>query len=601
MASPNSPHPGYLQDLFEYESFLTVLRYYIDLNCFIIPSDPGDGATGWLAVHYQRRSESLFDFEKKYKFKFNWAKLTDPDYEAGVPKGKPLLLESLGFYDIFTPIRREGKRLGTVFSGAFADREPTYDHLRESWKKLTGKNASSANAEFREFVRVILETPVLEGPVLSAYGEALELFAAMMAGNQPTDSSRRIRQLMTDVFSKHFSHSYWMDWALGLPTSQAAPLWSAKVQEMDWVQSEIGIQRVPTTVITAVPAGPGGQKQDAVEDMIRIYRFQRRAFQFARQLPQAVGGRLEDYGVVFVTSADPALPRLAQRRQILETAEKIRRFASEILQGPARVGVGETVRPGEPLSESFRQAVLALHLQREAEGGLVFFQPGRTAKSEDPARLMRHFLTLKKRFEDASFSNMEEALSGFLKEVLSQSFHNPDEIRWHLYYAIVQAGEAAKGAASRGGDGALKLTAFLASELEKSATTQEMILSFKDAINRLADFVQNAGKGAEFDSMVKVRAYLEHHYQKPVKILKLAKLAGVSPATFSRRFKKANGVGLESYLQELRLSEARRLLRAGSLPVSRIAASCGFKSESYFVRLFRKKMQVSPGEYRKRG
>lgn len=599
MASPDSAHPGYLQDLFEYESFLTILRYYVDLNCFIIPSDPGDGATGWLAVHYQRRSESLFDFEKKYRFKFSWAKLTDPDYEAGFPKGKPLLLESLGFYDIFTPIRREGKRLGTVFSGAFADREPTYDHLRESWKRLTGKNATPANAEFREFARVLLETPVLEGPVLSAYAEALELFASMMAGNHSPQSSRHMRQLMVDVFSKNLSHSYWMDWALGLPTSQASPLWNAKVQEMDWVRSEIGIQRVPTTVITAVPAGPGAKKQDVVEEMIRTYRFQRRAFQFARQLPQTVGGRLEDYGTVFVTSADPALPRLAQRRQILETADKIRRFASEALGGPARVGVGETVRPGESLGESFRQAVLALHLQRDSGAGLVLAQPSRPAKAQEPAKLMRHFLRLKKRFEDGSFAHMEEDLSGFLKEVLSESFHNPGEIRWHLYYGIVQAGEAVKGWAGEGGD-ALELTARLASELEKSATTQEMILSFKDALGKLAAFVQDAGKKSEFNSTEKIREYLDRHFRKPIKISRLAKLAGVSSSTFSRRFKKANGVGLESHLQELRLNEARRLLRAGSLPVSRVAASCGFKSESYFVRLFRKKMQLSPGEYRKK-
>jgi len=68
----------------------------------------------------------------------------------------------------------------------------------------------------------------------------------------------------------------------------------------------------------------------------------------------------------------------------------------------------------------------------------------------------------------------------------------------------------------------------------------------------------------------------------------------VSAATLSRHFKKATGVGLENYLQALRMEEAKRLLRTGSLPVSQVAKSCGFKPGSHFARFFRRKMGQSP-------
>src|ERR1700677_1349872 len=165
-----------LDNLFEYESFLTILRYYVDLNCFVIPSDSGKGPKGWLAGNYHQRPNSLFDFQKKYDFKLNLDRFTNPTFERTHKKNQPLLLESLCFYDIFTQIRRQGKRLGTVFSGAFGDRELEYSQLRASWKQLTGQTASSESGEFRQFVRVMLETPVLEGSALLAYREALELF-----------------------------------------------------------------------------------------------------------------------------------------------------------------------------------------------------------------------------------------------------------------------------------------------------------------------------------------------------------------------------------------------------------------------------------------
>ncbi len=128
--------------------------------------------------------------------------------------------------------------------------------------------------------------------------------------------------MIKKVFSKQLSHSYWMDWALGLPTRQAAPLWNLGIQEFPWIQSEIGISRIPTTVITAIPLGVGGRRHDAVEDMLRIYRFQRRSFHFAQTLPQTVGGKLENYGAVFVTSADPSQSRPQRRRKILKPRNK---------------------------------------------------------------------------------------------------------------------------------------------------------------------------------------------------------------------------------------------------------------------------------------
>jgi AraC-like DNA-binding protein len=586
-----------LDHLFEYESFLNILRYYVDLNCFVIPSDPGNGERGWTAVHYHRRPKSLFDFEKKYNFKFDWRKLTDPAFERSTPKGQPLLLESLGFYDVFVPIRRRGRRLGTVLSGAFADRELTYSHLCESWSRLTGLAPSAENYEFLEFARVLLETPVLEGPVLSAYGEALQLFASLMAGGRSGPGSPRFRQLLTEVLSKHFPHSYWMDWVLGLPTAQATPIWSLHVEQMDWVRSDIGISRVPTTVLAVIPIRREAKRRNPVEEMIRVYRFQRRSFRFAQTLPQTVGGRLENYGAVFVTSADPSQGRTQQRNQILETAWKIRNFAMQELEGAVRVGIGETVAPGEALHDSYRQAVLTLHLRRTEGREPVFAVTGHREKAGGAVELTGFLLDLKKMFEQSSFGRIDGALDGFLKYVLEISLQNPEDVRWHLHYAIVQVGEAVRIGAGGAGE-VQQIVEGLIRAMERSSTTQEMVLIFKEGLEKLADVARNPRKASEIYSSERVRDYLERHFRKPLEIKKLAEWSGVSPSTLSRRFKAANGMGLEAYQQKLRLGEARRLLKTSGLSIGRIARTCGFKSDAHFVRFFRRKMKISPSKFR---
>ncbi len=594
--TPNLPRP--LDKILEYKSFLTILRYYVDLNCFVIPSDPG--FFEWLAIHYHQRADSLFDFEKKYNFKFNWDKLRDPDYERGKGKGQPLLLETLGFYDIFMPIRRRGKRLGTILSGAFADREVTYSLLRESWGRLTGQSASPENGEFRQFVRVMLEAPVLEGPTLLAYREALELYAGVLVDQNKPEAFRRWEELLTRVFSKQVPHSYFMDWALGLPTRQTAPIWDRGIQEMPWVRSEIGLSRVPTTVITAIPLDVGGRRHDAVEDMLRIYRFQRRSFHFAQTLPQTVGGKLENYGAVFVTSADPSLSRPQRRRKILEAAEQIHHFATKELGGPALVGIGVTVAPGESLNESYRQALLGLHLGRGAGKEVVFFGSVHAEKSVGILEIMRLSEKLKRLVETASSADLGSALDGFLNQVLTLSMHNPEEIRWHLQYGLIQMKDAVEKRLFAGKEEASKLHENLVLSLEKAGTTQEIILAFKDALEKLLFLAQGGVALKTAFSMERVRDYLDQHFREPLRAEKIAKLADVSVATLSRHFKKSAGVGLEIYLQNLRIEEAKRLLKTGSLPVFQVAQSCGFKSASHFARFFRRKTGSSPEEFRKK-
>ena len=103
--------PDAFRELFEYENFLSIFKYYIDLNCFVVPTSLG---AFWVAVNYHQRQASLFDFELKRKYIHDWSRLTDPDYEKSRGPGEALLVENLGFFDAFMPIRRDGQRLGTL-------------------------------------------------------------------------------------------------------------------------------------------------------------------------------------------------------------------------------------------------------------------------------------------------------------------------------------------------------------------------------------------------------------------------------------------------------------------------------------------------------
>lgn len=68
--------------------------------------------------------------------------------------------------------------------------------------------------------------------------------------------------------------------------------------------------------------------------------------------------------------------------------------------------------------------------------------------------------------------------------------------------------------------------------------------------------------------------------------------------TVSRIFKERTGMGFKEYITGKRLRQACRLLRTTNLPVTTIAAQCGFENANYFTVVFRTEYGIPPSKYR---
>ena len=81
---------------------------------------------------------------------------------------------------------------------------------------------------------------------------------------------------------------------------------------------------------------------------------------------------------------------------------------------------------------------------------------------------------------------------------------------------------------------------------------------------------------------------------------RLRELAAVSAAHLSRSMRAAYGLTPTQFVTDLRLEHAAALLAATTEPVTRVALSCGFTSQSYFTRRFSQAHGLSPREFRRR-
>jgi transcriptional regulator GlxA family with amidase domain len=106
-----------------------------------------------------------------------------------------------------------------------------------------------------------------------------------------------------------------------------------------------------------------------------------------------------------------------------------------------------------------------------------------------------------------------------------------------------------------------------------------------------------AGTGSGI-SLAPAVSYVEANYSKKLRLATVAKLCNLTPFQFSRHFKKQNGMNFRAFVVQLRVQRAATLLKESQVSVTEAAFIVGFNDCSYFARMFRRQLGVSPSRYR---
>ncbi|MDV7137840.1 AraC family transcriptional regulator [Maribacter sp. TH_r10] len=96
-----------------------------------------------------------------------------------------------------------------------------------------------------------------------------------------------------------------------------------------------------------------------------------------------------------------------------------------------------------------------------------------------------------------------------------------------------------------------------------------------------------------------IYALIDERYQEKISVDEVAQLCNLTKPAFCRYFKKATGSTFIGFLNQYRISQAKRLLLSGK-NITEACYACGFESLSYFNRTFRKITDENPSDFKKR-
>jgi AraC family transcriptional regulator of arabinose operon len=165
------------------------------------------------------------------------------------------------------------------------------------------------------------------------------------------------------------------------------------------------------------------------------------------------------------------------------------------------------------------------------------------------------------------------------EEHLICEFHKPDLLIGYIQ-GILNAHELTyANDLKREGNLLLFLSEIIQSQKESNQSANIHDYPYKVYVNHALDFI-------------------EHNYEKGIKVTDIANYIGINRSYLSNIFKKVLNVSVQEYLVNYRLTKAATILRTTSIPIGNIAKAVGYDDSLTFSKVFKSFKNVSPSEYR---
>lgn len=141
------------------------------------------------------------------------------------------------------------------------------------------------------------------------------------------------------------------------------------------------------------------------------------------------------------------------------------------------------------------------------------------------------------------------------------------------------------------------------SDIDRFLDTETSLAGLKTSISGWAQGLIEACLDMEnrvmLRTMREAKQFIDQNYSKHLTLQNVAEKIGLSPAYFCTVFKQEVGLSFSSYLTEVRMENAKRLLAQTDMDITAVSSMVGYQDPRYFSRVFAKNVGTKPTQYRK--
>ena len=279
------------------------------------------------------------------------------------------------------------------------------------------------------------------------------------------------------------------------------------------------------------------------------------------------------------------LPQFLQNSQLEQDFNQIYTELSENLIKKVHIGLGTIKKTPTEIFDSFNEARRAF----SATKNINLFKP----TISDGKKMS----TIKKEEEliDAIVTgNREKSLTVFseIYQILDANYKDFSEFKTSVYEMLLILKRKVRR------ELCIEDGFIYQIHLDECLNRNEVKIYLSQEINKILDRVTVFLSTSNNVWKQQVISYLKQHLHETVTLQNLADVACFSPSYLSRKFKQEFGMNCISYLNFLRIKEAKKLLLRSNLSIKEIAYTLGYSDANYFARVFKKETGINASQYK---
>ncbi len=206
-------------------------------------------------------------------------------------------------------------------------------------------------------------------------------------------------------------------------------------------------------------------------------------------------------------------------------------------------------------------------------------------------------------YESICSGNME-LVRVFMKPLFSEGcgILSEDSLRNLKYHMVVLAALIARYCINGGmsPEESYSMSDFYIMKTDKCRTEEEVRAVHTEMIEEYTDRMRKIKINNVYSKQI-VRAvdYIMCHAHNRVFLEEAAEYLKISPAYLSRLFRQETGITFSEYVNKMKIEEASSLLLYTEYSDLEISNLLGFSSQSYFIKVFKKQIGLTPKQYKK--
>lgn len=191
----------------------------------------------------------------------------------------------------------------------------------------------------------------------------------------------------------------------------------------------------------------------------------------------------------------------------------------------------------------------------------------------------------------------QQLLDQLLVNISEIDYEHPDDFKTRVLELVVIISRAAvNGGADL--NVILQQNSLFYKELLEITTTEEICARTRDRLETYMNLSDLNKYQKNIKAIQKAAEYIKINFPQKVSIEDIAQAVYLSPCYISRLFKQNLGCTISEYLTQVRIENAKTMLKSSQYTITQVAEESGFEDPTYFARVFKKIEGITPSRYR---